>query len=50
MLQLFGLKLKLIPLTFTTMNECFILIRDLKTILSGGAGKNGSTVAVSRLN
>lgn len=28
-------------------NECYLLFRDLKSILSGGAGKNGSTIAVS---
>lgn len=30
-------------------NECYLFVRDLKSILSGGAGKNGSTVAVSFL-
>lgn len=42
-----GIRLKLIPLVATTLNEIFIIICDLKQILSGGAGKNGSTVAVS---
>lgn len=41
----FGVQLKIIPMTFTILNECFIFTCDLKSILAGGAGKNGSTVA-----
>ncbi|XP_017494982.1 PREDICTED: choline/ethanolaminephosphotransferase 1-like, partial [Rhagoletis zephyria] len=32
-------------MAFTVLNECFIFSCDLKSILGGGCGKNGSTVA-----
>ncbi|KAH9391280.1 hypothetical protein TYRP_006879 [Tyrophagus putrescentiae] len=41
----FGVQLKVIPLMFTVLNECFIFSCVLKSILGGGCGKNGSTVA-----
>lgn len=43
--KLFGIELKLIPMIFTVLNEIRMLVRDLGQILSGGAGKNGSTIA-----
>lgn len=46
-LPMLGIRLKMIPLIATTLNEIFVLFCDLKMILAGGAGKNGSTVAVS---
>ncbi len=47
-IKVFGVQLKVIPMAFTVLNECFIFSCDLKSILGGGCGKNGSTVAVSR--
>ncbi|KPM10892.1 choline/ethanolaminephosphotransferase 1-like protein [Sarcoptes scabiei] len=43
--KIFGIELRLFPMSFTVANECFVFLRDLKSILSGGAGKNGSTIA-----
>lgn len=45
--KIFGIELRLFPMSFTVANECFVFLRDLKSILSGGAGKNGSTIAVN---
>nr|XP_027201967.1 cholinephosphotransferase 1-like [Dermatophagoides pteronyssinus] len=43
--KIFGVELKMIAMIGVAGNECYLFVRDLKSILSGGAGKNGSTVA-----
>lgn len=43
--KIFGIELKIMAMIGVIGNECYLLFRDLKSILSGGAGKNGSTIA-----
>ena len=43
-------KLQLIPTYFSIGNEILIMTTNARAILSGGVGKNGSSVAVSLMH